>query len=46
MIQEELQVVEDWVQPLVQRLRPVLQQLTLELRAFADFLDKLAQEGQ
>lgn len=23
MIQEELQVVEDWVQPLVQRLRPV-----------------------
>jgi hypothetical protein len=31
---------------LVERLRPALQQVTLELRAFSDFLDKLAQEGQ
>jgi hypothetical protein len=34
------------IEHLVQRLRPALQQVTLELRAFADFLDKLAQEGQ
>ena len=34
------------IEHLIQRLRPAMQQVMLELGAFADFLDKLAQEEQ